>query len=71
MTIAMCKKQYSNQYAVLPRKEQQKATAVAAKMLSGLELQPGKLIVDIFINFNDCKHFAQLTKKVNPNRPND
>ena len=62
----MHKKTYSNRRFVLPRKEQKKAAAIAAKVLSGLELQPSKLIVDIFIHFNDCKRFEQLTKKVNP-----
>ena len=66
MTIAMGKKQRANHYAVVPRKERQRATAAAAQMLTGLELQPGKLIVDIFIDFDDCKNFAQLTNKVNP-----
>ena len=50
----MRKNPYSNKRVTLPRKEQKKAATVAAKVLSGLELQPGKLIVDIFINFNDC-----------------
>ena len=63
----MRRKPYSNNRATLPRKEQKKAAAVAAKILSGLELQPGKLIVNIFIDFNDCKRFEQLTKKVNHN----
>ena len=66
MTIAMGKKQRANHYAAVPRKERQRATAAAAQMLTGLELQPGKLIVDIFIDFDDCKNFAQLTNKVNP-----
>merc|ERR1712102_99612 len=65
MTVTKNKQPRANQPTGLPRIEEEKAAAAAAKMLSGLELQPGKLIVDIFINFNDCKHFAQVTQKVN------
>ena len=64
---AMVRKLYANKHAAVPRKERMRATAAAAQMLTGLELQPGKLIVDIFIDFDDCKNFAQLTNKVNPN----
>ena len=62
MTVTNSKQPRANQPTGLPRKEEQKAAAAAAKMLSGLELQPGKIIVDLFIDFNDCKQFAQVTQ---------
>ena len=66
MTATKNKQPRANQPTGLPRREEEKAAAAAAKMLSGLELQPGKLVVDLFIDFNDCKQFAQMTQKVNP-----
>ena len=65
MTATKNKQPRANQPTGLPRREEEKAAAAAAKMLSGLELQPGKLVVDLFIDFNDCKQFAQMTQKVN------
>ena len=56
--------QITNKPVSLPRKEQKKAAAEAAKVLSGLNMQPWKLLIDIFIDFNDCKHFEQLTQQV-------
>ena len=56
----------TNNRVSLPRKEQQKAAADTAKVLSGLNMQPGKLLVDIHIDFNNCKRFKQLTQQVNP-----
>ena len=56
--------QITNKPVSLPRKEQKKAAAEAAKVLWGLNMQPGKLLIDIFIDFNDCKHFKQLTQQV-------
>ena len=29
-------------------------------------MQPGKLLIDMLIDFNDCKRFEQLTQQVNP-----
>ena len=52
----------TNNRVSLPRKEQQKA----ARVLSGLNMQPGKLLIDMLIDFNDCKRFEQLTQQVNP-----
>ena len=56
----------TNNRVSLPRKEQQKAAADTAKVLSGLNMQPGKLLIDMLIDFNDCKRFEQLTQQVNP-----
>ena len=59
--------QITNKPVSLPRKEQKKAAATAAKVLSGLNLQPGKLLIDILIDFKDCQHVEQLTQQVKSN----
>ena len=43
------------------------AAAEATKVLTGLNTQPGKLIIDVYIYFNDCRQCHQLTQKVKPN----
>ena len=56
--------QITNKPVSLPRKEQKKAAAETAKVLSGLNLQPGKLLIVLLIEFKDCQHVEQLTQQV-------
>ena len=50
----------------MPRKGTKKDAAI---ILSGLDKQPGKMVVDIFIDLNDCQiqKLNQITYKVKPN----
>ena len=57
-------KRMTNDRVFLPRAAKRKAAIAAAeatKVLTGLNTQPGKLIIDVYIKFNDCRLCHQLT----------
>ena len=62
-------KRMTNDRVFLPRAAKRKAAVAAAeaKVLTGLNTQPSKMIVDIYIDFNNCRQCHQLTQKVKPN----
>ena len=64
------KQTMSNKRTYLPRKAKQKVTEAAeaaTRVLTGVEVQPGKMIIDIYIDFEKNKPCDQIMKKVKPN----
>ena len=64
------KQTMSNKRTYLPRKAKQKVTeaaAAATRVLTGVEEQPGKMIMDIYIDFEKFKPCDQIMQKVKPN----
>ena len=60
----------SNKREYLPRSAKQKAKAAAGaatRVLTGTEAQPGKMIIDIFIDFEKNKPCDQVMRKVKAN----
>ena len=58
-----------NKRTYLPRVAKQKVTeaaAAATRVLTGVEVQPGKMIMDIYIDFEKNKPCEQIMRKVKP-----
>ena len=57
------KQTMSNKRTYLPRKAKQKVTeaaAAATRVLTGVDAQPGKMIMDIYIDFEKNKPCEQI-----------
>ena len=64
------KQTMSNKRTYLPRWAKQKVTEAAeaaTHVLNGVEVQPGKMIIDIYIDFEKNKPCDQIMRKVKPN----
>ena len=64
------KQTMSNKRTYLPRKAKQRVTEAAeaaTRVLTGVDAQPGKMIIDIYIDFEKNKPCDQIMQKVKPN----